>query len=254
MKIKVLSDLHLEWGDLGYIYKNHGEDLVILAGDIYTKRNHYKLLRQIPKSVKIVMITGNHEFYQGNFDNTLKYLRDLESEFENFNFLHNSSVKIEDVNFYGGMMCTDFNLWKNQPLAEIHAQQGINDFNLISVYDNDYTGKIRKWLVSDHKVQCEVFKYGLKGWLNRTEGEKRVVISHFIPTEKAINAQYKGSNLNPYFATNAEHWMGWKGYWVFGHTHDSYRGRIGDTELICNPRGAGNYINEEFDEKLIFEI
>lgn len=253
MKIKVLSDLHLEWGDFGYFYKNHGEDLVILGGDIYTKRNHYKLLKQIPKSVKIVMVAGNHEFYQGNFDNTLKYLRDLENEFENFNFLHNSSVKIEDVNFYGGMMCTDFNLWNNQPLAEIHALYGINDFGLISI-DDDYTGRTRSWYVTDHKEQHEVFKYGLKGWLRKTEGEKRVVISHFVPTEQAIGAQYKHSNLNPYFAANVEHLMGWEGVWCFGHTHNSYRGKIGDTNLICNPKGTSKYINEEFNEELIFEI
>ena len=249
MKIRVLSDLHLEFGELDFIYKYAGEDILVLAGDIHTRGQHGKFLKTIPENVEIVMVPGNHEYYRSSFDRVNSDLKNF--EFPNLHVLLDQEITIKDVDFFGGTMYTDFQLYGYDPLIEIQARYAISDFDWITKNDR---GQYRKWLIDDHKCCHEKFCYHLKGWLNRTEGKKRVVVSHFVPTGKAIHPQYQMSKLNPYFASDMERFMGWEGYWIFGHTHSSYRGMIGDTELICNPKGYGNYENKEFISDLIVEI
>ena len=66
MKLRILSDLHLEQNYFEYSYL--GEDIVVLAGDIATANTHdvfEDFIRDIPSNIKIIFITGNHEFYYG---------------------------------------------------------------------------------------------------------------------------------------------------------------------------------------------
>lgn len=251
MKIRVLSDLHLEYGELEFPYKHYGEDVLVLAGDIHTRGRHSDWIRKIPKDVEIVMVSGNHEYYRGSFDRVNDDLKRIEDIYPNFHFLLDQSITIKDVDFFGGTMYTDLKLYGEDPLLEMELRYAINDFEWITKNDR---GTFRRWSVDDHKSCHEKFCFELGGWLKRTEGCKRVVISHFVPTSKAIHPQYQMSRLNPYFASDMERFMGWEGYWFAGHTHSSYRGKIGDTELIINPKGYDRYENRLFEEDLIVEI
>jgi predicted phosphodiesterase len=251
MKLRILSDLHLEGGEYDYTYKHAGEEVLILAGDIHTRGRHSILLKKVPKDVEIFMVAGNHEYYRGSFDRTNDELKALEEHYPNFHYLLDQSITFKGVDIFGGTMYSDLLLYGFDPLVEIETQHGINDFMWITKNDK---GRYRTWRVEDHKTCHEKFCFEFTGWLKRTEGCKRVVITHFVPTEQAIHSQYRMSRLNPYFTSNMEHLMGWEGLWIFGHTHSSYRGKIGDTELICNPKGYGNYENREFIEDLIVEI
>lgn len=251
MKIRVLSDLHLEGGELDFTYKPAGEDVVVLAGDIHTRGRHSSILKQIPENIEVFMVAGNHEYYRGSFDNVNKELKNLEELHRNFHFLLDQEISFKGVDFFGGTMYSDLKLYGEDPLVEIEVQHGINDF--MWIMKNDH-GRFRSWRIDDHKSAHEKYCHELKGWLNRTEGKKRVVISHFVPTAQAIHPQYRMSRLNPYFTSDMEHLMGWDGLWIFGHTHSSYDGMFGDTKLICNPKGYGNYENKLFDDYLIVEI
>ena len=259
MKIKILSDLHLEYGKHDFTYQYHGEDVLILAGDISSassggRTNFEYFIETIPNHVEIIKVAGNHTYYRGSFDRVNSEIKSIEDKYPNFHFLLDQSLTLKDVNFFGGTMYTDLQLFGNDPLVEIDVKHGINDFEWITKNDK---ARYRKWSVEDHKSCHEKYCFELAGWLKRTEGCKRVVISHFVPTEKAVHPQYRMSRLNPYFTSDMERFMGWEGFWVFGHTHSSYRGKIGDTELICNPKGysrTGNSENHDFDPELIFEI
>ena len=94
MKIKILSDLHLEgyW----FTYEDHGEDVVILAGDICTRNRLHMFLDTIPKHIKVLFVAGNHEYYHGEFKACNQYFKDLESKY-NFVFLKNNQIIIDDI-------------------------------------------------------------------------------------------------------------------------------------------------------------
>ena len=43
--------------------------------------------------------------------------------------------------------------------------------------------------------------------------------------------------------------------WLHGHVHSSFDYMIGDTRVVCNPRGyVGNEVNPNFDPELVVEV
>ena len=51
-KIKILSDLHIEFQKFDYIPS--GEDTLILAGDVHVRNQHEDFISQIPKEIEIL--------------------------------------------------------------------------------------------------------------------------------------------------------------------------------------------------------
>lgn len=243
MKIKILSDLHLEgyW----FTYEDHGEDVVILAGDICTRNRLHMFLDTIPKHIKVLFVAGNHEYYHGEFKACNQYFKDLESKY-NFVFLKNNQIIIDDIAFFGGTMFTDFKLYNNPVMHSIDAMMGISDFSCIQIDD-------RKWSTNDHIDQFFVYKQKLSDFLYETKIEKKIVISHFMPHLNCISEKFKGDKLNAYFAREMNEYMSYNGYWIAGHGHSCKRFKHNNVEVIMNPRGYGKE-NPEFKPDLIIEV
>ncbi len=244
MYIRLLSDLHLET-NRGFRYIYGGEDVLVLAGDIHTRNRHHTLIEQIPSEVRVVMVAGNHEYWHQTISEVDDYLHGLQEKFSNFTFLKNRGVVIDGVNFFGGTMYSDFTLDMN-PLSKLHANR-IRDFQFIANPDGS------RWTVDDHEEAHEEFRKTLKFWISETEGQKRVVISHFGPARDCIAPRWRGDILNPYFIGNMARYIGFEGLWLYGHLHDSYDNMLGDTRLVCNPFGYGNE-NPYFNNNLLLEI
>lgn len=241
-------------------YSPCGEDIIVLAGDIHTHERHRGIINQIPEQTPIVFVAGNHEYYRGEFNNVNLNLKKLEQEFSNFHFLNNESKIIGEVNFFGGTMFSDFKLYgeSHEFLYSQHAQKGINDFHVITKFVDD---EFIKWTTDDHVKQHSIFRRELTEWLASCEQNSSFpmcVVSHFVPHENAIHRRYKVSEsdriLNPYFTSDMSKFMGWKGAWLFGHTHDSSDFMCGETRVVGNPKGYGRENESHFDPNLIIEI
>jgi len=246
MKIRLLSDLHLESNR--YLYEPVGEDVLVLAGDIHTQDRHRNILDRVPKSVRVFMVAGNHEYYRGEFCAVNAFLKSLEKEYPNFTFLNDSDSEIDGVPIFGGTMFTGFDLTGN-PLSEYAARNEILDFRIIT-----HNGLM--WSTIDHKEAHQKFTSALTAWLKKTKSaEKRIVVSHFVPCPQVIHPRWRNSSLNPYFTADMTKHMGWKGLWLYGHTHDCGNASIGDTEVWGNPYGYGNGSeNPCFNNRLLLEI
>ena len=135
MKIKVVSDLHLEFSDIN-IKNDEGCDVLILSGDIMIaeelydhpetsynmysnvnladlghKQQRVKRFRDFLKRCSFqfphtVYVAGNHEFYHGKWNRTPKVLFDECGQFPNVYFLEAGCKKIDDVTFIGGTLWT----------------------------------------------------------------------------------------------------------------------------------------------------
>lgn len=231
MKIKLLSDLHMEGRK--FYYEWHGEDVVFLAGDIHTKNRHEELIEQIPQWVEIYMVPGNHEYYDGDFDEVNTFLTGLQKQFDNFTFLNNKAAWLKDgTAVFGGTMFTDFTLdgIGEQWFARHHAARGIADFGLIGRGN-------RNWTTADHEEQHAIFCKELQLWKKHTEGKRRIVMTHFMPTAIGTPAIYMNSSLNPYFTQNMHQYMPGIDYWFCGHGHDPRDVNIAGTRVLMNPRG-----------------
>ena len=252
MRIRLLSDLHLE--GFFFKYEDHGEDLVILAGDIHTRNRHEDFLDKIPEHIKIIMVPGNHEYYHSCFQEVNEYFKYLEKDIKNFHFLNNESIDIDGVSFFGGMMCTDFKLYgeANQYTSAIKAQKGISDFYYSEILDAN-TGVKRQWTVSDHKEQYDVYNQAFDAWIKTVTNKKKVAISHFLPSEMSCDPQFKVSDLNPYFMTINDSRVKLVDVWVHGHTHSTAKYTLDNTQVYCNPKGYGSE-NKSFKPDFIFEV
>lgn len=241
-KVRILSDLHME--GYKYNYNPIGEDILILAGDIHTKSQHGRLLDNIPDSIQIIMVAGNHSFYLSSFEKEIEYLTSLEETYKNFVFLNNSSFVYNDIHFYGGTMFSDFLLYGegNRYAAELESKYGINDFRVI-----------RGWTTTKHKEQHELFVKNMQPFLELPINSKRVVVSHFCPSMSSIDAKYHNQLLNAYFTSDMEKFMGDIQYWFHGHAHSSFDYYKGNTRIICNPKGYGNE-NPNFNNNLLIDL
>lgn len=227
MKIRLLSDLHME----GYYfqYQADNEDVIVLAGNIHSKSRHEDLLKQIPSNISVILVAGNTEYYESNFDDVNAQLKQLTQQYPNFHYLQNESIKIGDVNFYGGTMFTDFKLHGDDVTASRqYAQDKMSDFSRI--YKNN-----KLWTTKDHEAEHKKFVKGLVKFLSKPH-EKRVVISHFMPTYASSKSK-SSSKLDPYFIANMEQYMGWKGFWLCGHGNNYKKVSVGDTKIEMNAKG-----------------
>jgi calcineurin-like phosphoesterase family protein len=250
LRIRLLSDLHME--GYAYYYEYAGEDIVVLAGDIHTMGKHGFILDQIPINVKILLVAGNHEYYGGIFEEVNAKLKELENTYHNLTFLNNSFTKIDNVDFFGGTMFTDFSLYEDSWTAKQFAKNGIADFHWIDTIGKN--GK-RFWNPEDHAEQHEIYKEKLEAWKTKIAGNgKRVVISHFVPTPAHIHPKFEGSRLNPYFTVDMETHMNDVDLWLHGHTHDSFDTYIGNCRVVCNPKGYGKENVNGFINNLIIDI
>lgn len=249
MKIRLLSDLHLEGNRFYYDYA--GEDLVVLAGDIHTQARHEFILDQIPTAVQILFVPGNHEYYGAVFETANQYFKELENKYSNFKFLNNDCISIRDVDFFGGTMFTDMRLHGDVEKASRNAKMGIADFSWIS--RQTLADAERLWDPADHIEQHKLYCERLQTWLE-FPAEKRVVISHFVPHPDGSDPKFAGSALNPYFISNMEQYMSDVDVWLYGHTHHSCDKIINGCRLVCNPHGYGSENKSGFKRDLIVEV
>lgn len=236
------------------MYAPIDEDVLVLAGDIHTRYRHEEIIQQVPPEVQIIFVAGNHEYYRAEFNRVNDVFYNLQHKYPNFKWLNNERFIYKDVDFYGGTMYSDFCLFGegNKQISKLCAERGINDFFVMNI---EMDNEVRRWTADDHEREFRKFERGLQQWITDSESsEKRVVISHFAPSPRTIAPQFEGSVINPYFTCDMEKYMGWKGMWLYGHTHSSYDDLIGETRVVANPKGYGNENAHGYNPHLVLEI
>ena len=254
MKIDIISDCHLEFGDL----KLPGGDVLIMAGDMMvtdvfrTNRTdgiankHRKIFnrfinKELPKYQHVLYVLGNHEHYSGCFQDTLELLRKALASQPHVRLLDNETCTIDDVVFFGGTFWTDMS--KRNPLSMLRIGQGITDFQIIRYRDSD---GLRTFRPEDAADEFDKSVAALsKAYLDHDQSKKFVVISHHAPTAMSSSQQYANSDLNSGFYSNLDEFIMDHPnirLWIHGHMHSPSDYIVGDTRVVAHPRG---YIGQE---------
>jgi Icc-related predicted phosphoesterase len=268
MKIKLVSDLHLEFSDIN-IKNDEGCDVLILSGDImvaqdlhdhpemdygmYSNANLADLGRRQASALRfrdflkrcsfqfphVVYVAGNHEFYHGKWVQTLKVLSDECAKFPNVYFLERGFKRIDDVIFVGGTLWTNMN--KADPLTLHAARSMMNDFRLIRNDMAGYTAVKPADTVYRHR---DTLGY-IEEIVNRKEVEKYVVVGHHSPSFQSVHENYKNEDLmNGCYHSDLSNFImdhPQIKLWTHGHTHHCFDYVIGETRIVCNPRGYEGY-------------
>jgi predicted phosphodiesterase len=264
MKIKVVSDLHLEFSDIN-IKNDEGCDVLILSGDIMIaeelhdhpaadfnpyshgafaelgrKQQRVQRFRDFLKRCSFqfphtVYVAGNHEFYHGKWMRTIDVLRDECAKLPNVYFLERDCKKIDDVTFVGGTLWTNMN--KGDPLTLHAVRDMMNDFRIIKKEFEGYTNLKPHDTVIRHRQTLDY----IKSVIAEKADEKFVVVGHHSPSFQSVSEQYKHETLmnGAYHSDLSEFIMDHPQIklWTHGHTHHPFDYMIGETRVVCNPRG-----------------
>lgn len=246
MRLAIFSDLHLSVA--GMPLPQVECDVVILAGDLARPQQAMAWARQF--SVPVLYVPGNHEYYGGSLSGTLASLREL-ARGSQVHVLEREEWRLAGVRFLGCTLWTDFRLMATEAecaASMAMARETIRDFSRIRLDDAGdalFTPE-RSRQVFDDSV----------AWLQKKFDEPfdgaTVVVSHHAPSRGSINPKYEGSPLNACFVSDIEAQLRrWSPpLWIHGHLHDSYDYRLGDTRVLCNPRG---YVRNDVAENAAFD-
>jgi len=281
MKIKVVSDLHLEFSDIN-IKNDEGCDVLILSGDImvaqdlhdhpemdygmYSNVNLADLGRRQATALRfrdflkrvsfqfphVVYVAGNHEFYHGKFVQSLVDLRNACAKFPNVYFLERDTKEIDDVVFIGATLWTDCN--KGDPLT-LHALTDLmNDFRIIRHDGHGYTKLRPAHIMHRHQQTLAYFKSVLTDLKDR----KVVIVGHHSPSHQSVHPQYANDKLmnGGYHSDLSEFILDHPQIklWTHGHTHHPFDYMIGETRVVCNPRGYEGYEETGWNPNIVLEI
>ena len=268
MKIKLVSDLHLEFSDIN-IKNDQNYDVLILGGDIMIaeelydhptvdfnpwtagavadlgrKQERVQRFRDFLKRCSfqfphVVYVAGNHEFYHGKWNRTLTVLSDECAKFPNVYFMEAGCKKIDDVTFIGGTLWTDMN--KGDPVTLHSVRDMMNDFRVIKKELEGYTNLKPSDTVVRHR---HMLGY-IKQIVAEKHDEKFVVVGHHAPSKLSTHENYKDQFLmNGAYSSDLSEFIMDRPQiklWTHGHTHHPFDYVIGETRIVCNPRGYEGY-------------
>jgi Icc-related predicted phosphoesterase len=143
---------------------------------------------------------------------------------------------LDGVRFVGGTLWTNFG---GTEYYQNLAQHGMNDFRVFSTDD------ALRW-----HHETVYFLDTLEPY------DRTVVVTHHAPSFLSVHPKYAGDKLNPAYASNLEHLMT-APVWIHGHMHDSSDYTVGNTRVLCNPRGypKGDHSeNAYFNPTATFEV
>ena len=251
MKIRVLSDLHLEFQD--WTPPPVPADLVVLAGDIHTGVEGLPWARRHFSDAHLIYVPGNHEFYGGEMEATLEQLRRVAAAHD-IALLDGDALAMGGVRFLGATLWTDFALYGSDSdaiaQAQADARRGMVDYRRISLRAS---GKLQP--DDTRRIHLRQSAW-LALQLMQPFAGPTVVITHHLPHARSVHPRYEGDRLNPSFASDLSALVRAPvQLWIHGHTHASVDYRIDGTRVVCNPRG---YLpqdpNPEFDPELVVAV
>ena len=248
MLIQYASDLHLEFlNNRRFLKKNLLKPVapyLILAGDIDVfhkgKVREKWWFEYFSKNwEQVYIIPGNHEYYQ-NQDacNTLHLDYAVH---DNVRYINNQKITIEGVDVYFTT------LWSK--LSNHLIEQYIGDFHCTKFNGIRYSATHHNALFLD-TIQW------LQTELALPKKNKRVVVSHFVPSLK-VDAYPPAINdhthlMKEYFVADLDLFLErWDiDYWIYGHNHRNNDTKVFDIQFLSNQLG---YVQEDEHKEFVFD-
>ena len=263
MKIALVSDVHLEFGDLDF-ENNSGADVLILGGDIciandMTQRDPYNTMGEQYRSNRfhdffqrccerfphVIFIVGNHEHYHGDFAKTVPHFKDVLGYLPNLHILEKETWVLDDITFIGGTLWTDMNRRDNRTLHDISRM--MNDFRCVdhSAKTEDGRGWPGRFTTTDAANDHDAMVSFIDQTVAANPAGRYVVVGHHSPSRLSTHPKYQdqfimnggySSHLDDFIQDRPQIKL-----WTHGHTHEDFDYMIAGCRILCNPRGYVNY-------------
>ncbi|MCA9110744.1 MAG: metallophosphoesterase [Planctomycetaceae bacterium] len=258
MKAVIFSDLHLAHCDLEYPLDFPSDaEVAIVAGDVWAPvSSSLKWLYDevVCRGLKVVFVAGNHEHYNYVLAESMSDGFAIRSRYPGLHWLENEMVVIDGVRFAGATLWTDYNLYAQARRSIKVAMLGMNDHRII--YTVDAAGHRGRFYPEDALAIHQQSRAWLEDELAKPFDGPTVVVTHHCPHPGSIHRRFSGDTLNPAFISDLTPVIQRHrpNFWIHGHTHSSFDYVVGETRIVCNPRGYVRPTFSGFDtENVDFE-
>lgn len=234
MKVVLLSDLHSDVRDGRPVKINESGDVLILAGDIgdpFAKTYRIQLQQTIGKFKTVIVIAGNHEYWNLNvktkrtLNDTIERIKYVCSQLTNdstrFVTLEKDTLEINNVVFLG---CT---LWTN---VDSDDAQQMNDMK-----------RIDDWSIDKCHLEHQKSVEWLSNQLTKHPSKTIVVITHHLPSFDLLYQSERPTaikQLRTAYASDLNNLVEKANFWFCGHQHVFRDILIGQCRCIINPIGT----------------
>ena len=193
---------------------------------------HRSAYRRFPH---VLFVPGNHEYYRTRPADAEAVLATCAEALSNFHVLNPGILTIEDTRFVGAT------LWFPPTADEAKYRPLLNDFRLIEGFV--------PWVHTTHAAHL--------AFLESNVGQGDVVVTHYLPHRQSVARRFTGSPLNRFFlAEDAAGLVERAGarLWIHGHTHVACDYVVGETRVVCNPRGYPGEAARPIDAGLTIDL
>lgn len=201
MKFAIISDLHMEFQP--WFHDPDPDAFYLCAGDVHPNALMRDYFFSLFKG-KIFAVKGNHDYYGGSF-------RDAEKD---FGIRWENNLKIAGATLW--TYITPERWWDfREYMMDYRQIKGMN-------YDR---------YLNAHKTHHDFL----------FQADADIWVIHHLPSYQSVHEDYRNSNGNDFFATELSDRILLlrkpPKLIVHGHTHKEMDYMIGDTRVVCHPRG-----------------
>lgn len=246
MRLWIVSDLHCDsslWSPAAV----PAHDVVVIAGDVANGpapalHHLYRIGQHTP--APMIFVPGNHDVHGGCLGD---FVGSDRLRADGIHVLEpGAPVIIGGVRFVGSTMWTDWQLNEREFQAQSWAARHMPEYSCVTRADGELIWP--KDVFNEHQRHRAAIEEALAV---PHEGPT-VVVTHHAPSIRSVHPGDRTGVEAAAFANGLEELIERHrpALWVHGHIHSRSDYRIGDTRIVCNPRG---YVGAHFTERTGWE-
>lgn len=249
--IRVLSDLHREFGPAAIPPVDQDADLVVLAGDVATKQNALPWIREVCGGTPVAYVCGNHEFYGDRYPRVIERLQEA-TQGTNVNVLEDSFFELDGWFIYGCTLWTDLGLMGPWQEGAALAGEQMNDYKRVR---NSHKG-YRKLVPQDTRAAHLASVAKLAAFFETHDPRRTVVVTHHAPSILSLPERRRAELISCAYASQLDDMIQrhQPTLWVHGHIHHSNDYWIGRTRVVANPKGYPEKVNPGFQPGMMVNL
>lgn len=259
MKFRIISDLHIGeyWHPFELeVMEDEKNTVLLIAGDAGEQVEAVEdIQKYCDRFQEVLCVMGNHEYCRGNMVETVPKIEQAVNR-PNFKILDMGCVDYGSVVVIGATLWTD--IANEDPLMMMSAKDFMLDYKCIRLGPKPNNRLITSaYTVNLHRQHLEYIKAMVS--IIKDTGKKILIMTHHAPSSESVGERFIGHSSNAYFHSNLDEYIMDQpiDVWVHGHMHNSSDYKIGNTRVICNPRGyQSSYCEEKtnFNSTLTIEL
>ena len=240
----LISDLHVDTWDEDFSWEGKATSpYAVVAGDISRVRSElHPILKEISRHYLMTMfVDGNdeHRWTLDNLGDSYKTLKQDIGDIENFIWLQDDSLVIDNVAFVGTNGWTSFDFAEDKSYLE--NQRWMQETYKISMFAGQ---QIEAMAMSDAGFLCRT----VEKLQRHPDVKKIVVVSHFVPNVELVNHDIQLVKQSSRLNTTGNSFLlrcleedheKKVNTWCFGHYHSDVDTILNGVRFVNNCRGRG---------------